>query len=117
MKPFVLVLLSGAAIAITVYSATTQGAVTSGTKEALKKHPNYTDGYGSQIHLAASNISRDPTDSVVHLRGDVRIEMWLAAKPTIHQFVVLRADRVEYNEKTGELDPDGNVRVTVAEAK
>ena len=117
MKPFVLVLLSGTAIAITVHSPTTQGAVTSGTKEALKNIQTTLTDNGSQIHLAASNISRDPTDSVVHLRGDVRIEMWLAAKPTIHQFVVLRADRVEYNEKTGELDPDGNVRVTVAEAK
>jgi len=116
MKPFVSALFIAAAITVSTQPATSQDATSHSASEDIKQIPT-TLPNGSPVRFAALNISRNWTESVVHLRGDVRVEIWISPKPATHQVMVLRADTVEYNEETGEIKPYGHVRVTVEDVK
>ncbi len=69
------------------------------------------DGKG-RIALQANRMDGDWSPSVLHLQGDVRVEIWTTAKAPDHA-MVLSADEVDYNEVTGDLIPRGNVKVVV----
>jgi lipopolysaccharide assembly outer membrane protein LptD (OstA) len=73
------------------------------------------DGKG-RLRLAATSVDTDWAASIVHLKGNVRVEIWTTAKNP-GQAMVLRADEVDYHENTGEISPRGNVRLTVEDAK
>ena len=62
------------------------------------------DGALGGARLSAVNIERDvPYPSTVHLKGSVEIRV---------AGFILRADEADYNEKTGEIDAHGDVKVT-----
>ncbi len=61
------------------------------------------DGAPGGARLSAVNIERDiPYASTVHMKGSVEIK---TAGFTLH------ADEADYNEKTGEIDAHGDVKV------
>lgn len=115
MKKFVSVLFIAAAITMSTQPAISQDATSGDTPDI--KQIQTTLPAGTPVRFAASSINRDWTESMVHLRGNVRVEMWISAKPTTHQVIFLRADTVDYDENTGEIKPYGNVRVTVEAVK
>jgi lipopolysaccharide assembly outer membrane protein LptD (OstA) len=62
------------------------------------------DGARGGARLSAVDIERDiPYPSTVHLKGSVEVKV--AA-------FTLRAEEADYNEKTGEIDAHGDVKVT-----
>ncbi len=114
MKPFLAALFVAASFGALV--ARSQEAA--GTAGQEVKHIQTTlPDTGYSVRFAALSISRDWNDSVVHLSGNVQVEMSARAKPASHQVMVLSADTVEFNEKTGEIIPYGNVRLTVRDIK
>ena len=81
-------------------------------------------GTGS-IKVTASTIQRDLSskerESIIQLRGNVEVRM-ITCGPTGHSghddfmtcgkgSMLLHADEVDYNEKTGEIDARGNVHI------
>ena len=68
------------------------------------------------IRMTALSIDRDWTTSMVHLKGSVRVDMQQFSRSG-HRLLVIRADEADYNGKTGELVPRGNVRITQEEIK
>jgi lipopolysaccharide assembly outer membrane protein LptD (OstA) len=70
-----------------------------------------------RLRLAAMSIDRDWTPPVIHLKGNVRIELWSATPKVSPEVMVLRADEADYRQDTGEILPHGNVRVTLEDAK
>jgi lipopolysaccharide assembly outer membrane protein LptD (OstA) len=72
------------------------------------------DGKG-RVRMAADNIEKDWAASVVRLKGSVKMEIW-AAKGS-REATVLRADEVDYDLKTAQISPRGNVRLTVEDTK
>jgi hypothetical protein len=81
----------------------------------------FTESRGA-VELIASSAQRDlsslldlssaDTRTILQLRGNVEVTM---CSPSAHGCergsVVLRADAVDYNEKTGEMDVRGNVHI------
>ena len=62
------------------------------------------EGAPGGARLSAVDIERDiPYPSMVHLKGSVEIRV---------AGFTLRADEADYNEKTGEIEAHGDVRVT-----
>jgi lipopolysaccharide assembly outer membrane protein LptD (OstA) len=100
------------ALGIAIACAMTVGSGGQDLKHVLTAMP---DGKG-RLRLEATHIDKDWTASVVHLKGNVRMEIWTTAKNP-GQAMVLRADEVDYHENTGEISPRGNVRLTVEDAK
>jgi lipopolysaccharide assembly outer membrane protein LptD (OstA) len=77
---------------------------------------------GGRVALTASSIERDlsseATASIIQLKGNVEIRM-IACLPTgkddvviCEATVILHADEVQYNEKSGEINARGNVHMT-----
>jgi lipopolysaccharide assembly outer membrane protein LptD (OstA) len=77
---------------------------------------------GGRVALTASSMQRDlssaSTAPVIQLKGNVEIRM-IACLPTgkddaviCEGTVTLHADEAEYNEKSGEINARGNVRMT-----
>ena len=75
-----------------------------------------------RVELAASNaqftFSPQPSltsaevDSVLQLRGNVKVTMCAPSRYGCEKWsVVLRADAVDYNEKTREIDAHGDVHI------
>jgi lipopolysaccharide assembly outer membrane protein LptD (OstA) len=71
------------------------------------------------VQAAAAEIERGTEyPSVIHLRGNVEIRtpMCVAAGPgtalSCAGYVVVRADRAEVHEDTGDIEATGNVRIT-----
>jgi len=81
-------------------------------KHMLTTMPN---GKG-RLRLVADSIDKDWAASTVHLKGDVRAEIWTAPK-NVREAMFLSADEVDYNESTGAISPRGNVRLTVDDIK
>ncbi len=104
------------AIACTVaFAFTVAPSQASSTAESHdKKHMLTTMPNGTGLRLTANSIAKEWVPSIVHLKGDVLVEIWTK---NAHNVTVLRADEVDYNETTGELSPRGNVGLTVKEAK
>jgi lipopolysaccharide assembly outer membrane protein LptD (OstA) len=73
-----------------------------------------------RLEVTASSAERDVSDSgakILHLRGDVEVRM-ITCGPDNKGVVlcdrgsmVMHADSVDYNEKTGEIQASGNVHV------
>jgi hypothetical protein len=80
------------------------------------------EGGGGHVELAASEVQRDlsnkASESIIQLKGDVEIKMITCAstgrdeRKVCGGAMVLRADAVEFNEKTGEIAASGHVRIT-----
>jgi len=77
---------------------------------------------GGRVELTALRIERDlssrASESIIQLRGDAEIRMINCVSSgqggarVCENAMVLRADEVNYNEKTGEIEANGNVRIT-----
>jgi lipopolysaccharide assembly outer membrane protein LptD (OstA) len=78
------------------------------------KHMAMPDGKG-RVRMAADNIDKDWAASVVHLKGSVTLEIW--ASKGSQEATVLRADEVDYNLKTAQISPRGNVQLRVEDTK
>jgi hypothetical protein len=95
-------------------------ALTAQDRSAELKHLAISTATSLQpVKVAALEIVRDlPYTSVVHLRGSVEIRtpICLVTGPgTTHTcggYMVLRADRADFHEDSGQIDASGNVRVT-----
>ena len=75
-----------------------------------------------RVELAASNaqftfspqprLTSAEVDSVLQLRGNVKVTMCAPSRYGCEKWsVVLRADAVDYNEKTREIDAHGDVHI------
>jgi hypothetical protein len=77
---------------------------------------------GGRVELAASQVQRDlsskASESIIQLKGNVEIKMITCVSSGRHEeklcegAMVLRADAVEFNEKTGAIAASGHVRIT-----
>jgi lipopolysaccharide assembly outer membrane protein LptD (OstA) len=85
------------------------------TKDAKHFLTSLPHGEG-RLTFVADNIEREWVPAIVHLKGNVRVEIWTSPKNG-RSITVLRADEVDYNESTGKFSPHGNVSLTVEEAK
>jgi lipopolysaccharide assembly outer membrane protein LptD (OstA) len=74
-----------------------------------------------RLEVTASSADRDVADSgarILHLRGDVEVRMITCGADNKGVVVcdrgsmVMHADSVDFNEKTGEIQASGNVHVT-----
>ena len=75
-------------------------ALVQGAQRLDQKHAQIATPGGSNVGFAADNIQRQ--EQVMQLRGNVEIRT--------HD-MVLRAEDVAYNEKTGEIEARGVVRI------
>jgi hypothetical protein len=77
---------------------------------------------GGRIEMAASEAQRDlsnkVSESIIQLKGNVEVKM-ITCTPTgrregklCEEAMFLRADAVEFNEKTGEVAASGHVHIT-----
>ena len=103
------------ALMIASQSAIAQSAIRADEADAKHMLTTMPEGKG-RLRLLANSINRDWASSVVHLKGNVRVEIWTTAKNP-GQAVVLRADEVDYNESTGEISSRGNVRLKLEEGR
>jgi len=82
----------------------------------------FPDGHKVKFELVASSAQRipssDKTGDVLQLRGNVEVTM-ITCRPTGNLCdkspLVLHADAVDYNEKTGEIDTHGDVHIVLIE--
>jgi lipopolysaccharide assembly outer membrane protein LptD (OstA) len=77
-----------------------------------------------RVELTASSIERDlsskESESILQLKGNVEVRMITCGRSKSHDngvvcdegSMMLHADTVDYNEKTGEISPHGNVHLT-----
>ena len=75
-------------------------AVAQGTQATNRKHAQIGTPEGSNVNFVADNIERQ--NQVMHLKGNVEIKT--------HD-MLLHADDVTYNQKTGEIESTGKVRI------
>jgi lipopolysaccharide assembly outer membrane protein LptD (OstA) len=78
----------------------------------------FPDGHDVVYSMEASNAQRIPasaeTGDVLQLRGNVELTMKACqGKECRKTPVVLRADGVDYNEKTGEIHTHGDVHIVL----
>ena len=108
MKRFVVVLAIACTTAITSTAGFSQTASSPDTQE--RKHIGTTMPNGTPLTFVANSIEKNWVTSVVHLKGDVLVEIHASKSPTV---TVLHADEVDYDANTGDLTPRGNVNLTV----
>jgi lipopolysaccharide assembly outer membrane protein LptD (OstA) len=77
-----------------------------------------------RVELTASSIERDlsskESESIILLKGNVEVRMITCGRSKSHDnslvcdegSIILHADTVDYNEKTGEISAHGNVHLT-----
>jgi lipopolysaccharide assembly outer membrane protein LptD (OstA) len=77
-----------------------------------------------RVELTASSIERDlsskASESILQLKGNVEVRMITCGRSKSHDngmvcdegSMVLHADAVDYDEKTGEISAHGNVHLT-----
>ena len=75
-------------------------AVAQGTQATNRKHAQIATPEGSNLNFVADSIERQ--NQVMHLKGNVEIKS--------HD-MLLHADDVTYNQKTGEIESTGKVRI------
>jgi lipopolysaccharide assembly outer membrane protein LptD (OstA) len=62
--------------------------------------------------IGEANLTSAKIDSILQLRGNVQVRMCLPSRYGCEKgSIVLRADAVDYNEKTREIDAHGDVRI------
>lgn len=76
----------------------------------------YPDGHNVVFNMEASNAQRIPSSAeagdVLQLRGNVELTMKACQNQECRQTpVVLHADGIDYNEKTGEIHTRGDVHI------
>ena len=80
-------------------------------------------GAVGRVEITASSIERDlssrETETIYRLRGNVEVRMVTCGQTSRRNelecgrgSMVLHADAVDYNEKTGEIQPHGEVHIT-----
>jgi lipopolysaccharide assembly outer membrane protein LptD (OstA) len=91
-------------------------------RDRLHINRPFPDSTPGRVELTASSIQRDlssrRSESILQLQGNVEVRM-ITCGPTDHDShlvcdkgsMVLRADRVDYNENTGEIHARGDVRI------
>jgi lipopolysaccharide assembly outer membrane protein LptD (OstA) len=75
-------------------------AISQGTQRTNQKHAQIATPEGSNVGFAADNIQRQ--NQVMHLTGNVEIRT--------HD-MALHADDVTYDQKSGEIEASGKVRI------
>jgi lipopolysaccharide assembly outer membrane protein LptD (OstA) len=78
-------------------------AVSQGTQDANRKHAQVATPEGSNVNFVADNIQRQ--GQFMRLKGSVEMRT--------HD-MSLRADEVTYDQKTGEMEATGMVRLKLA---
>ncbi len=109
MKNLGMVSFPSAVLAFDSLAAKPQNLTDASTKNEV--HISTTLPSGQPVRLSALSVDRNWVTFVTHLRGNVQVEMRETVQGGTLYFVV-RADEADFNEKTGELTPRGNVRIT-----
>ena len=81
------------------------------SRETDLKEVSTTLPSGEPITMSALTIDRNWETSTTRLRGNVQVLIRETVKAG-NRFIVVRADEASLNEKSGELIPTGNVRVS-----
>jgi lipopolysaccharide assembly outer membrane protein LptD (OstA) len=105
---------AGLVMMIVSQVALPQSAANLGPQDVKHMAMAMPDGKG-RVRMAADNIDKYWAASVVHLKGSVTLEIW--ASKGSQEATVLRADEVDYNLKTAQISPRGNVQLRVEETK
>jgi hypothetical protein len=95
-----------------------------GTAAAIAPYETFPETNPGRVELTASSIERDlsrnGSESILQLKGGVEVRMITCGRSTSRDngvvcdkgSMILHADAVDYNEKTGEISARGNVRIT-----
>src|SRR5712672_2829444 len=75
-------------------------AISQGTPGANQKHAQIATPGGSNVQFAADSIQRQ--DQIMQLKGNVEIRT---------REMALHGDNVTYDQKTGEIEATGRVRI------
>lgn len=81
------------------------------SRETEFKEVSTTLPSGEPITMRALTIDRNWETLTTHLKGNVQVLIRETVKAG-NRFIVVRADEASLNEKSGELIPTGNVRVS-----
>jgi lipopolysaccharide export system protein LptA len=68
------------------------------------------------INAEANEVDKDWASHIVHLKGNAYVRIYTVNKDP-RGAINLRADEVYINESSGEISPQGNVRLNVDEIK
>jgi lipopolysaccharide assembly outer membrane protein LptD (OstA) len=100
---------AGIVMAIVSQVAVSQNVTDPGTPELKHMTMAMPDGNG-RLRMEAYNMDKDWAGAIVHLKGNVRVEIW--ATKNVREATILRANEADYSEKTGRISPRGDVRLT-----
>jgi hypothetical protein len=98
-------------VALAVRAFAQNDASSGGKPEFKRLITTLPEGAGG-LRFTAISIDRDWNPPVTHLKGHVQVEIMTSPRNAQH-VTILRADEADYYEKTGEIVPRGNVRITV----
>lgn len=82
------------------------------TQPELKRVMTTAPDNGGTLRMTAISIDRQWNPPVTHLKGRVLVEILSQHNPA-HQVTMVHADEADYFEETGELVPEGHVRITL----
>ena len=97
-------------IALTALAATPQSEVPPSHIE-LKQVMTTVADTGDPVRMSALQIEKSWSDSTIHLTGQVRLVVGKFSGSGSHALVIT-ADEATFSERTGEVIPKGNVRIT-----
>jgi lipopolysaccharide assembly outer membrane protein LptD (OstA) len=117
-------LMLSVAVACQVFALASRSTCqeTKAQPERLHFSMPFPTGHKVIFEFVASSAQRIPSateaESVLQLRGNVEVTM-INCRPTSNVCdkspMVLHADAVDYNEKTGEIDTHGDVHIVLTE--
>ncbi len=93
-----------------VFAALALMAQTATPQTELKQVMTTVADTGDPVRMTAFQIEKNWTDSTIHLMGQVRLVMGKFSASGGHPLVIT-ADEVTLNERTGEVIPNGHVRI------
>ena len=99
------------AVALTTQAATQQNEPPLPPTEIKQVMTTVADT-GDSVRMYALQIEKSWTDSSIHLTGKVRLVVGKLSASGSHA-IVITADEVTLNERTGEIVPSGNVRIAL----
>lgn len=97
-------------IALMVQAASPQNTGTALSPTELKQVMTTVADTGDAVRMSALQIEKNWTDSTIHLTGQVRLVVGKFSASGGHA-IVITADEATLNERTGEIIPNGHVRV------